>query len=123
MLWCFRGWGRHKSLYHAWDDGVYSSGNLGLLPKQSKVYTGAVDVWALGCLVHEILTTEMPFLGDLNSPVCSGINTSKPVTDDTNEDRRKSIGADAAIYIRIYGGRMVSPALGKYPTRGQRQQA
>lgn len=38
---------------------------LALLPRkfQKKIgYTRAVDLWALGVMVHEILTSEMPFL-------------------------------------------------------------
>lgn len=46
----------------------YSAPELfGLLPRRLKpndVYTNAVDMWSLGCLVHEMLTTERPFLED-----------------------------------------------------------
>lgn len=38
---------------------------LGLLPKEfgmGRSYTNAVDIWALGCIVHEILTSEIPFI-------------------------------------------------------------
>lgn len=45
---------------------AYSAPELfGLLPKRlrpSDVYTNAVDMWSLGCLVHEMLTTERPFI-------------------------------------------------------------
>lgn len=45
---------------------AYSAPELyGLLPRHLKprdVYTNAVDMWSLGCLVHEMLTTERPFL-------------------------------------------------------------
>lgn len=37
----------------------------GFLPREltaRKSYTNAADLWALGCLVHEILTSEIPFL-------------------------------------------------------------
>lgn len=44
----------------------YSAPELhGLLPRNLKpgdVYTNAVDMWSMGCLVHELLTTEIPFL-------------------------------------------------------------
>lgn len=37
---------------------------LGLLPRElmGSTYTKAVDIWSLGCLVHEVLTAEIPFL-------------------------------------------------------------
>lgn len=37
---------------------------LGLLPcmTSSNVYSNAVDMWALGCIVHEVLTMEIPFM-------------------------------------------------------------
>lgn len=45
---------------------AYSAPELfGLLPRRLRprdVYTNAVDMWSLGCLVHEMLTTERPFL-------------------------------------------------------------
>lgn len=45
---------------------AYSAPEIyGLLPRRLKprdVYTNAVDMWSLGCLVHEMLTTERPFL-------------------------------------------------------------
>lgn len=36
---------------------------MGLLPRQymSDNYSQAVDMWALGCVVHELLTGEIPF--------------------------------------------------------------
>lgn len=44
---------------------AYSAPEIyGLLPRRLKprdVYTNAVDMWSLGCLVHEMLTTERPF--------------------------------------------------------------
>lgn len=58
---------------------------LRLLPKKLKLrnsYTNAVDMWALGCLVHEILTSETPFLeSDLYSTMCSDTDISEPQTD------------------------------------------
>lgn len=56
---------------------------LRLLPQESRtqnLYTNAVDMWALGCLVHEILTSEIPFLEtpfsniDLDSDMMSGLD-------------------------------------------------
>lgn len=45
---------------------AYSAPELfGLLPNRLRprdVYTNAVDMWSLGCLVHEMLTTERPFI-------------------------------------------------------------
>lgn len=37
---------------------------LGLLPNMAvrNAYSNAVDIWALGCIVHEVLTKEIPFL-------------------------------------------------------------
>lgn len=49
---------------------------LGLLPKHMKSgrsYTNAVDLWALGVLVHEILTSEVVFLEQAGE---SNISTS-----------------------------------------------
>lgn len=34
---------------------------LGLIRRARKSYTNAVDMWALGCIVHEILTLQTPF--------------------------------------------------------------
>lgn len=53
---------------------------LGLLPRPatSNTYTNAVDMWALGCIVHEVLTSEIPFLDrapeDVET-VMSGLDT------------------------------------------------
>lgn len=64
---------------------------LGLLPRQfgiGRSYTNAVDSWALGCLVHEILTSELPFAeepfpisysGILPSEESSGGSTTKQI--------------------------------------------
>lgn len=35
---------------------------LGLVASKRRGYTNAVDLWALGSLVHKILTLEVPFL-------------------------------------------------------------
>lgn len=36
---------------------------IGMLPKELKdeTYTNAVDIWSLGCVVHQLLTAEIPF--------------------------------------------------------------
>lgn len=55
---------------------------LGLLPWSmrtdgSNSYTNAVDLWALGAVVHKILTTEIPFLDEGpggSSALISGID-------------------------------------------------
>lgn len=48
---------------------------LGLLPREltGTTYTKAVDIWSLGCLVHEVLTTEIPFLEVMLSADSTGI--------------------------------------------------
>lgn len=46
-------------------EGYFAPELSGLLPRKLRpksLYTNAVDMWALGCLVHEILTSEIPFL-------------------------------------------------------------
>lgn len=52
---------------------------MGLLPKKymkSDSYTKLVDIWALGSIVHEILTAHIPFLEiDLRTPI-SDIETN-----------------------------------------------
>lgn len=51
------------------------------------VYSNAVDMWSLGCVVHELLTTERPFLeaghqdGNTESEVLSGLDTSERQAD------------------------------------------
>lgn len=38
---------------------------LGLLPRRLRIgreFTNALDLWSLGCLVHELLTSQIPFL-------------------------------------------------------------
>lgn len=35
---------------------------LGLLGMANTVYSNWIDIWALGCIVHEMLTGEIPFL-------------------------------------------------------------
>lgn len=49
---------------------------LGILRRQ-RTYTLAVDMWALGCLVHEILTGEVPFV-DLPVETISDTGISAP---------------------------------------------
>lgn len=40
----------------------------------TNAYTDAVDIWALGCIVHELLTAEIPFLeAEYLNTVCSGL--------------------------------------------------
>lgn len=69
---------------------AYSAPELyDLLPRQLKprdVYTNAVDMWSLGCLVHEMLTTERPFLqqvleDDPESTTLFDTCTSEPQAD------------------------------------------
>lgn len=48
-------------------EGYFAPELSGLLPQKlrprgASAYTNAVDMWAFGCLVHEILTSEIPFL-------------------------------------------------------------
>lgn len=47
------------------------------------MYTYAVDMWALGCVVHEILTTETPFLEDLTNldTLISGLESAVKSSD------------------------------------------
>lgn len=49
---------------HAGSHAYMAPELLGLLPRElmDTTYTKAVDIWSLGCLVHEVLTTEIPFL-------------------------------------------------------------
>lgn len=44
--------------------GYYAPEQIGInwCGGQPRVYTTAVDIWALGCVVHEMLTGEFPFL-------------------------------------------------------------
>lgn len=44
--------------------GYFAPELLGILPVRDmkNTYTNAVDIWALGCIVHELLTVEIPFL-------------------------------------------------------------
>lgn len=39
---------------------------LGLVPRNgmaNMTYSNGVDIWALGCIIHEMLTGEIPFVG------------------------------------------------------------
>lgn len=52
---------------------------MGLLPKQymkSDSYTALVDIWALGSIVHELLTARIPFLDIDSQTFISGIETN-----------------------------------------------
>lgn len=45
---------------------------LGLLPREFRAcgnsYTSSVDIWALGAIVHQMLTLEIPFLDTYQDP-------------------------------------------------------
>lgn len=43
-------------------------------------YTNAVDMWALGCLVHEVLTSEIPFLRSMVDENLSEISCLNPTS-------------------------------------------
>lgn len=41
----------------------------------SKEYTNAVDLWAVGCITHRLLTSKVPFLpGKSLTQYCEGIS-------------------------------------------------
>lgn len=51
--------------------GYVSPELLGLLPRTgvaNTTYTNEIDIWALGCIVHEMLTGEIPFLDRTQYP-------------------------------------------------------
>ncbi|KAL0638702.1 hypothetical protein Q9L58_002280 [Maublancomyces gigas] len=58
---------------------------MGLLPKKymkSDSYTKLVDIWALGSIVHEILTAQIPFLEiDLRTPISDVETNTQPMID------------------------------------------
>lgn len=64
---------------------------LGILPqgmRRTKGYTTAVDLWALGCLIHEILTGETPFVDRSVESEVSGVATAVrcgPLPTDTHQ--------------------------------------
>lgn len=48
--------------------GYTSPELLGLVPRNgvaNMTYSNGVDIWALGCIIHEMLTGEIPFLGSI----------------------------------------------------------
>lgn len=60
---------------------------LGMLPKNLKPgrsYSNAVDLWALGVVVHEILTSEIPFL-DPDRDTIMTMTDQSTTSDDTPE--------------------------------------
>lgn len=61
-----KGTGLHTNLGTS---GYVAPEILGLVPQRFRIggsYTNAVDLWSLGCLIHEILTSEIPFLEPLS---------------------------------------------------------
>lgn len=61
---------------------------LRILPKkfsggESEQFTYALDIWSLGCLVHELLTSETPFCELDFDPdeIESGFTTLEPQVD------------------------------------------
>lgn len=76
---------------------------MGLLPRRNmtNAYTDAVDIWALGCIVHEVLTAEIPFLEAKNSnTVFSGL---------TNNDELVSPQTDLAVFKAYCDGTIEFP--------------
>lgn len=56
----------------------------GLTPKREAVFSNTLDIWPLGCIVHEILTTQIPFLespDDGTSEIISGLSDASPERD------------------------------------------
>lgn len=59
---------------------------LGLLPREVRCgleYTNAIDLWALGCLIYELLTLENPFQDRTLEINVSGVATSSHIPVDT----------------------------------------
>lgn len=45
-------------------------------PSESNSYSRIVDIWALGAVVHKILTSEIPFLDTSDDSTISGIDSA-----------------------------------------------
>lgn len=61
---------------------------LGLLPRRFEKglqYTYALDLWSLGCIVHQLLTTQIPFLEiDNEDDDMTGLDTFCEIVDMTS---------------------------------------
>lgn len=93
------------------------------------VYSNAVDMWSLGCVVHELLTTERPFLeaghqdGSTESEVFSGLDTSERQADidmiiefcrgerDFPEEGLQASGASTSAILLVKGLLLADPCL------------
>lgn len=76
---------------------------------RSNSYTNAVDLWALGAVVHEILTSEIPFLEEYED-ICSSTVTPESFT---ASDFEASIDSEL-IYNYCHGSEFPTETLLKY---------